>query len=33
LLRTGSGIKEAAFEQEWGRVSGRNRGEENYGDE
>jgi len=30
LVRTGKGIKDAAFEQEWNRVSGRNRGAENH---
>jgi len=33
LVRTGNGVKEAAFEQEWKRVSGRSRGEENHGGE
>ena len=33
LVRTGNGIKEAAFDQEWKRVSGRSRGEENHGGE
>lgn len=33
FTRPGNGIQEATFEQEWKRVSGRNRGEENHGGE
>jgi predicted lipoprotein with Yx(FWY)xxD motif len=33
VVRTGNGIKEADFEGEWQRVSGRNGGEEDNGGE
>ena len=33
LVRTENGVKEAAFEQEWRRVSGRSGGEEDNGGE
>ena len=33
LVRTENGVKEAAFEQEWRRASGRSRGEEKHGGE
>jgi len=33
LVRTGDGVTEAGFEQEWRRVSGRSGGEEDNGGE